>query len=265
MRGTPSGRDLEVKAAPAPVALGRTHPRLTPNGGTPRVLRSDAQFRKQMSLQSEAATKKPNGTGKRQRQFVVVRDFLRRDELNALLEHTLRHEADFRAAEAETVDDRRGRKRPAFRRGRVLTYLGNFGGLIKRRVRCYVPEILRKLGLAPITLPRIGAQITATNDGEFLKKHIDSSTEFYSRTILSFAYYFYREPRRFTGGELRLYRTIHEDGRHEFSGKFDTVMPRQNQIVFFPSWVVHEIRPVRCPSRRLADSRFTFNGWVGRK
>jgi Rps23 Pro-64 3,4-dihydroxylase Tpa1-like proline 4-hydroxylase len=34
--------------------------------------------------------------------------------------------------------------------------------------------------------------------------------------------------------------------------------------VFFPACVMHEVRPVRCPSRLLADGRFTFNGSVWR-
>jgi Rps23 Pro-64 3,4-dihydroxylase Tpa1-like proline 4-hydroxylase len=39
-------------------------------------------------------------------------------------------------------------------------------------------------------------------------------------------------------------------------------VPQQNQIVFFPCSVLHEITPVECPSRAFADSRFTLNGWL---
>ena len=46
------------------------------------------------------------------------------------------------------------------------------------------------------------------------------------------------------------------------SGSYQTVVPQQNQIVFFPCSLLHEITPVECRSRAFADSRFTLNGWL---
>jgi Rps23 Pro-64 3,4-dihydroxylase Tpa1-like proline 4-hydroxylase len=46
------------------------------------------------------------------------------------------------------------------------------------------------------------------------------------------------------------------------SGSFQSIPPRQNQIVFFPCSVLHEITPVKCSSGAFADSRFTLNGWL---
>jgi Rps23 Pro-64 3,4-dihydroxylase Tpa1-like proline 4-hydroxylase len=39
-------------------------------------------------------------------------------------------------------------------------------------------------------------------------------------------------------------------------------VPQQNQIVFFPCSVLHEITAIECSSRAFADSRFTLNGWL---
>lgn len=33
-------------------------------------------------------------------------------------------------------------------------------------------------------------------------------------------------------------------------------------IIFFLSRYMHEVLPVKCPSRNFADSRFTINGWI---
>jgi SM-20-related protein len=33
----------------------------------------------------------------------------------------------------------------------------------------------------------------------------------------------------------------------------------------FPSWVLHEVRPVSCPSKRFVDSRFAINCWLWRR
>jgi SM-20-related protein len=197
-------------------------------------------------------------------QFVVLREFLLRDELAALLEHTLSHEGDFRPATAKPPGARQAIVLPYFRRARVLHELGRFSEVIGYRVESYLPWVLQRLGLAQFAVSRIEAEITASNDGEFLKKHVDSSTDRFPRRVLNYVYYFNRKPRRFSGGELRLYHTSLEDGRRLFARTFDTVLPENNQIVFFPACVMHEVRPVRCPSRLLADGRFTFNGSVWR-
>jgi Rps23 Pro-64 3,4-dihydroxylase Tpa1-like proline 4-hydroxylase len=46
--------------------------------------------------------------------------------------------------------------------------------------------------------------------------------------------------------------------------KYRTIVPQQNQAVFFLSSLAHEITPVECPSGAFADSRFTVNGWFHR-
>ena len=124
--------------------------------------------------------------------------------------------------------------------------------------------MLERLGILPFHVAPIEAQITASNHGDFFRKHMDNSYGVHRRRVLSYVYYFHRTPRRFAGGELLLYPTWHEDGRVVFATKPRTIMPRQNRIVFFPSSALHEIRMVRCPSWELADSRFTVNGWVSR-
>jgi SM-20-related protein len=196
-------------------------------------------------------------------QFVVLREFLLRDELAALLDHTLSHHADFRPATAQPRRVRQAIVLPYFRRARVLRELGRFSEVIAYRVESYLPWILERLGLAPFVVSRIEAEITASNDGDFLKKHVDSTAARFPRRVLNYVFYFHRQPRGFSGGELRLYHTS-ENGRRGFAPTFDTVQPENNHIVFFPPWVMHEVRPLRCPSRLLADSRFTLNGSLWR-
>ena len=70
------------------------------------------------------------------------------------------------------------------------------------------------------------------------------------------------EPRRFGGGELRIFDTVQTEGVPTATERYQLVYPIQNQMVFFPSSYLHEILPVICPSRAFADSRFTVNGWV---
>ena len=49
-------------------------------------------------------------------------------------------------------------------------------------------------------------------------------------------------------------------------GRYQTIVPQQNQIVFFPCELLHEITPVNCESRQFADSRFTLtDGYVDKQ
>lgn len=95
----------------------------------------------------------------------------------------------------------------------------------------------------------IVAQITASNDDDFLVRHPDK-TELTNHAI-TFVYYFCKTPKPFAGGDLILYQ----------SRRFQVVTPTNNKLIFFDSLLWHEILQVRCPSKQFEDSRFTINGW----
>jgi len=195
---------------------------------------------------------------------VALEGFLLPDELESLLRHTLSHAEDFETAGVVTRNSAGRTLSRSSRRARVLWNAGKIGRVIRHRVRSYLPWILDGLGILPFRVARIEAQITASTHGDFFRKHMDDSYGVHRRRVLSYVYYFHRPPRRFAGGDLLLYPTWNEDGRVVFATKPRTITPRQNRIVFFPSCALHEIRTVRCPSREIADSRFTVNGWVSR-
>jgi len=113
----------------------------------------------------------------------------------------------------------------------------------------------------PVT--RVEAQITASNDADFFGAHCDDAQELIASRRLTFVYFFHGEPRQFEGGELRLHDSPGSEQKVS-TGSYQTIVPQQNQIVFFPCSVLHEITPVECPSRAFADSRFTLNGWLHR-
>ena len=64
------------------------------------------------------------------------------------------------------------------------------------------------------------------HDGEFYQPHIDKYVEF-----LAFSY-FYREPKKFEGGELFF-------PKYDYSFKCDN-----NSLIMFPGWVEHGVRKV---------------------
>jgi len=181
-----------------------------------------------------------------------------------LLDYVLRHAGQFEAARVDTGDAKKRTVRNSMRRARVLWNAGKIGRVIQRRVRSNLPAVLGRLAIPAFRVRRIESQITASNHGEFFRKHTDSSYGDHQRRAISYVYYFHRRPRRFSGGELLLYATWYENGKLVYKTEPGTILPRQNRIVLFPSNALHEIRTVRCPSRSFADSRFTVNGWVCR-
>jgi SM-20-related protein len=195
---------------------------------------------------------------------IVLEDFLLPDELESLLHHALSHAGDFETAGVVTQNSEGRVVRRSSRRARVLWNAGKIGRAIRHRVRSYLPWIVERLGILPFRVAHIEANITASNHGDFFRKHMDNSYGVHRRRVLSYVYYFHHTPRRFAGGELLLYPTWHDAGRVVFTTKPLTITPRQNRMVFFPSGALHEIRTVRCPSWEIADSRFTVNGWVSR-
>ena len=80
--------------------------------------------------------------------------------------------------------------------------------------------------------------------------------------MLTYVYYFHREPVAFRGGQLRLYDSQVESARWRPAETFSELQPENNMLVLFPSRVMHEVLPTYCSSREFADGRFTLNGWV---
>ena len=76
---------------------------------------------------------------------------------------------------------------------------------------------------------------------------------------LSFVYFFHREPRRFSGGDLLLYDADAETAHCPFQA-FSRIVPVRNSIVFFPSRSWHQVTPVHCDTDDFGSGRFVLNG-----
>jgi Rps23 Pro-64 3,4-dihydroxylase Tpa1-like proline 4-hydroxylase len=192
-------------------------------------------------------------------QCVVLDEFLAPQELDELISYTLQHEPDFRNSEIISPSEDPGVTDYSHRRSRVLMDLGKHENVILDRIRGVLPRVLDQLGMEEFPVTHTEAQITASNDGDFFGAHCDDSQELIASRRLTFVYFFHGEPRPFEGGELRLHDSR---GVEHHAGSYQSIVPQQNQIVFFPCSVVHEITAVNCPSRAFADSRFTLNGWL---
>jgi Rps23 Pro-64 3,4-dihydroxylase Tpa1-like proline 4-hydroxylase len=194
----------------------------------------------------------------------VLDEFLAPQELETLTRFTLEHEAEFRASELYSPSAENGVINYSYRRSRVLMDLADQQEMILGRIKSVLPQVLEKLGMDDFPITDVEVQITASNDGDFFLLHDDNGSEGVSARRLTFVYFFHGEPRQFEGGELRIHDSHLKEGEYVSDGTFETIVPQQNRIVFFPCELQHEITTVNCPSQLFADSRFTLNGWLRR-
>ncbi|HLX82716.1 MAG TPA: 2OG-Fe(II) oxygenase [Terriglobales bacterium] len=196
-------------------------------------------------------------------QYLVLDEFLVPAEVEALMGYALAKESEFKFSEVVTPGQK-GEVDFDHRRSRVLVDIGEHEGVIVDRIKASLARILDKLNLDPFEISRVEAQMTASGDGDFFHQHTDDGSDKVKTRQLTFVYFFHREPVAFSGGELRIYDSVWKDGYYQAGENYRSIQPAQNQIVFFPSCLVHEITPIEIPSRAFADSRFTVNGWFRR-
>ena len=195
---------------------------------------------------------------------LVFRDVLGPATAAALLEYAVACEAHFRVARA--YDRRSGEV--AFdpsRRDCVLhAGLGPFQARMESFVRSVVAPALDELHVnEPGGEPK-ELEVSAYGDGGHFNAHIDTVEVLDRVRILSCVYYFAATPPRFSGGALRLHAFPGKTGADSDAPPYVDVAPETDTFVVFPSWLRHEVLPVRVPSGAWADRRFAINCWIHR-
>lgn len=190
-------------------------------------------------------------------EYLQLDNFLTVEEHQALLDYVQQRATDFVPTSTFTGEVN-------YRESVVLYSFPEYTELITQRIQKALPELFQKFGLTPFRVSQVEAQLTAHNDGNFYKIHNDNGSQDTASRELTYVYYFYRDPKPFTGGELVIYDSKIENNYYVQAETYQTVEPRNNSIVFFLSRYMHEVLPIRCPSQQFADSRFTINGWLRR-
>lgn len=187
--------------------------------------------------------------------YLQIDRFLSPDDHHQLLDDVLQQEMAFVPA-TTSVDDAN------YRQARMLYTLPEIASRIVSRVEALVPDVIEQLALPAFAISQIEVQLTAHNDGDYFKVHNDNGHAAVANRELTYVYYFYREPKAFSGGELRIFDSRVESHFYVAADSFQLIEPRNNSIVFFLSRYLHEVLPIYCPSHAFANSRFTVNGWV---
>lgn len=168
------------------------------------------------------------------------------------------------AAESRFVPARLSDARDDYRQALMLGAPHEVWQLFTGKIRAVMLDVMARLRMGRFTVGNIDCQITASGDGGYFKAHTDAGHNETIKRQLTYVYYFNREPKGFTGGELRVYDDTIRNGKLAATESFQLIEPRHNSIVFFQAPVMHEVMPVSVPSGQFRDSRFTVNGWVDR-
>jgi Rps23 Pro-64 3,4-dihydroxylase Tpa1-like proline 4-hydroxylase len=188
---------------------------------------------------------------------VQIDQFLSQELWQKLYAYAIAKEKTFVSTTTSTDD-------PDYRRSQYLPYFPEFSDLMIGQVKATMPDVIKHLNLNSFEITQVEAQLTAHNDGNYYKIHNDNGSPDTATRELTYVYYFCKEPKAFEGGELVVYDSKIENNFYVAAESSQTIQPRNNSIVFFLSRYMHEVLPIKCPSQKFADSRFTINGWVRR-
>lgn len=187
--------------------------------------------------------------------FVQFDDFLGPQQNQALYEYAVARQSIFHPTEVQSADLYEKQRQ------NLVTYeVGPAGALMRERIADKLPCICQRLNMAAIAIEFIQLKIGAYLGGDFFKAHQDNG-ENHPNRLISFVYYFNREPKPYRGGDLLLYDSRFSP-RAYVRTVFTRIIPRNDSIIFFPSEYFHEVTPIETDTQDFASSRFTLAGHV---
>jgi SM-20-related protein len=195
---------------------------------------------------------------------LVVRDALGPGMTADLLQYVAARQADFVASVVRSRETGERRVDYGVRNCVSLPDLGPFRAPFEAFVRGTIPAARAQLAASETALEPKDFEIVAYRDGNSFAAHIDTNEKRHKVRVLSCVYYFAAAPRRFRGGELRVYGMPTLSAAKTGQVPFVDVMPETDSMIIFPSWLRHEVLPVQVPSGDWPDSRFTLNCWLHR-
>ena len=189
--------------------------------------------------------------------FLQFDNFLAPERLDALLDFVDRRQGDLSVsvAGADVADAHEARVT------QTLYEVDEVWPLFGEQLEALLPTMRKELGVPHFRLQHTERQLAVHFEGDGYGPHSDNGGVKVGTRALTYVYYFNRQPARFEGGEMRMYNFVERDGQRHIGTGFHDVEPRHNSIVFFPSWVHHEVLPLVAEVDGLDGARMTFTGW----
>ncbi|MEO8559092.1 MAG: 2OG-Fe(II) oxygenase [Rhodospirillales bacterium] len=195
----------------------------------------------------------------------MVSNFLGKDLVERLLHYCVDNEARFVAT--SVGNGQTAKLDYQLRRSRSLVQADQFTNAVQQafqaRLAALLPTITAALKLSPFAPTKYEMELAAHNDGAFFGKHIDTfigNADLPAQRMVTAVYYFFVQPKPFSGGALRLYPLLDASD----SGRFLDIEPVNDSLICFPSFAPHAVQPIACSSGLFVDSRFAVNNWICR-
>ncbi|MEJ2410379.1 MAG: 2OG-Fe(II) oxygenase [Novosphingobium sp.] len=193
--------------------------------------------------------------------FLWIDNFLGSDWGDRLIAFAEEQQAAFQPSRVGASEDLH--EDPSVRVSWVLKGLDGLGDELTPLVRAAMADAVPRLGLSAFPEGRLELEMAAHGDGAFFSPHIDTIAHGKvgraSNRAVTGVYYFNRQPKAFSGGELRL---LPFDWKAKGSLNAVELTPQHDSLVLFPSWVPHEVLPICSSSSDFLDSRFAINCWL---
>ena len=232
-----------------------TAPQKTAQAESTAATAQSASSSSHYSVIASPEREKTLGAGVIPSRYIQLTNFLDSDLHQQILDYAVKQEPAFVGSSTSTGD-------LDYRQSSVLHHFPQFSDIMQGEIHRAFADVVASLKINPFTITQVEAQLTAHNDGHYYKVHNDNGSEDTATRVLTYVYYFYQDPKPFSGGALRIYDSRIQNNYYVQADSCQDVTPINNSIVFFPSYYMHEVLPIMCPSRQFADSRFTINGWV---
>ncbi|MEL7244631.1 MAG: 2OG-Fe(II) oxygenase [Cyanobacteria bacterium J06643_5] len=191
--------------------------------------------------------------------YLQIDNFLPEEEYQQVLNTAFNKQSEFK--DSRTVTNTENYRQSLILPGKEFSEVYY---LIKNKLLEQFPSLINQLQHPEFSVSHVEMQMTAHNDGAFYKAHTDAGSEKTKTRELTYVYYFYQEPKQFSGGELKIYDTEVQGKKVIQKENSQVIEPRNNSIVFFNSRCKHEVLPISCSSNEFKASRFTLNGWLRR-
>ncbi|ASK87105.1 Fe(II)-dependent oxygenase superfamily protein [Sphingorhabdus sp. SMR4y] len=189
--------------------------------------------------------------------FVIRNNYLADDELSML--------CDYVSAEAwescQPSKVGKGKHDDTLRRSFDLAMPDWLKKKMRQEIVGHLPDLACALNIAGEKFDRIDLSLRSYGDGHFFGIHTDKSSKI--QRLLSLTYFFFIEPKSFTGGDLLIFDTDVGQSEHRaFSESFTRLQARQNSLVVFPSASYHAVSTVNAETGSTAHYRYAVNGHV---
>lgn len=131
---------------------------------------------------------------------------------------------------------------------------------LREAIVAHFDQICAGTGIDPFPIGRIEMSLAVHREGGHFVPHVDTFAgkgREASDRVISLVYYFHRQPRAFSGGELVLLSPLDDSEV--------AIDPAHDRLVAFPSFALHTVRRTEVAGNAFADARFTAVCWLHRR